>query len=573
MKKDFDIDWSTFAGQTGKDLRNSDNRQGKAVDSAPTGGTGDRLNLTQNITSALKMTFEEGQNYIILQWTGNAGGANLYGKTSDHAPSLVITTANASATTSYTVRFVDATSGNELKEPVIHEGALIGSSASASDDEKKAFKNDSNTKKYIYVTEGSTSEIANLVSNSESNIITLKFREAETWTYTLNAIYGETLLGTLETGSVFEGDSKYVTARNYYLSESTLVQASFSDRSYNTEIKPTENNYVKTINYTATDKTNVVFFSEAEDIVSLTPITSNYLPERFSGGKGAYAAESDKVITTLQPGKYRLAAHVMGTQSACTFTFKAGEQTVWERTTDSGSFYKGDGNIGDEFTITEATDIVLVAGGGDGSNNKVTNAVDFIYIQKTGESIITATTGEAGWISFSSAYNLTIPEGMRAYTATISGDAVTATEISESVIPANTGVLLRANSGEYTLTVATDATALTEENELEATGVDGKDVAANSYYGLAIVDATNKQVGFAPISAGKVGANKAILPANAAVKGRALPLVVDGQATGIWFVGNDAVSTDGPAYNLAGQRVADGYKGIVIRNGKKFLVK
>ena len=43
--------------------------------------------------------------------------------------------------------------------------------------------------------------------------------------------------------------------------------------------------------------------------------------------------------------------------------------------------------------------------------------------------------------------------------------------------------------------------------------------------------------------------------------------------TGITNVNAAAVAADAPAYNLAGQKVAPSYKGIVIKNGKKFLNK
>ena len=45
-----------------------------------------------------------------------------------------------------------------------------------------------------------------------------------------------------------------------------------------------------------------------------------------------------------------------------------------------------------------------------------------------------------------------------------------------------------------------------------------------------------------------------------------------GTPTGITNV-NAAVAADAPVYNLAGQKVAASYKGIVIKNGKKFLNK
>ena len=32
-------------------------------------------------------------------------------------------------------------------------------------------------------------------------------------------------------------------------------------------------------------------------------------------------------------------------------------------------------------------------------------------------------------------------------------------------------------------------------------------------------------------------------------------------------------NVDAPAYNLAGQRVNDAYKGIVVKNGKKYMNK
>lgn len=46
---------------------------------------------------------------------------------------------------------------------------------------------------------------------------------------------------------------------------------------------------------------------------------------------------------------------------------------------------------------------------------------------------------------------------------------------------------------------------------------------------------------------------------------------VDGTATGIKNV--NAANADAPAYNLAGQRVNANTKGIIIKNGKKYLVK
>ena len=43
--------------------------------------------------------------------------------------------------------------------------------------------------------------------------------------------------------------------------------------------------------------------------------------------------------------------------------------------------------------------------------------------------------------------------------------------------------------------------------------------------------------------------------------------------SGIINVKEDAVKNNGAIYNLAGQRVSKDYKGIVVKNGKKYIVK
>ena len=91
MNKGFSLDYNTFAGQTGTDLRNTSNRSSSSV-TLNTGGSGDRGPLTANVTDFVKAIAENGQDYIIFQWTGNAGGSDLYGKgSSTKAPVLNIT--------------------------------------------------------------------------------------------------------------------------------------------------------------------------------------------------------------------------------------------------------------------------------------------------------------------------------------------------------------------------------------------------------------------------------------------------------------------------------------------------
>ena len=191
----------------------------------------------------------------------------------------------------YTIKYVDGL-GASLKDDVV-SASLVGQEVTASETQlEDIYVND---KKYIYE---SGNNAITLDGNEANNVITLVYRVAQTWSYPLNAVYGEAVLETLATGSVFEGDSKSVTAKHSYLAEGTLVSATFTGKDYNTTVKPTEDNYTQTISYTATETTGVVFFSEAEDIATLTPVTSGYLPERFSGGKVLMLL---KQIRLLQP--------------------------------------------------------------------------------------------------------------------------------------------------------------------------------------------------------------------------------------------------------------------------------
>lgn len=57
------------------------------------------------------------------------------------------------------------------------------------------------------------------------------------------------------------------------------------------------------------------------------------------------------------------------------------------------------------------------------------------------------------------------------------------------------------------------------------------------------------------------------------VKIKSIKRIISSTTTGISKVENLKVAQDGKAFNLAGQQVGKGYKGIVIKNGKKMVLK
>ena len=327
--------------------------------------------LTTDVTAAVQTINEAGQAYIIFQWTNNSGSAHLQGKASENAPVLTITTADASNSTSYTVKFVDA-SGNELKEPTVYPNVIIGDDATASETDMASFYNEDKTIKYMYESGNSTISLA---KDENANIITLVFREAETWSYSVVDNFGK----TLSSGSNLEGETVRVNFPRYILSNTQLYGYSEYSSSKKIfcfkDVTLTENNQVINIDYSeVADKQNILFLAEAEDIEGMTLSTAENSDIRCSNGKCGYnAGTEDLAITTLKPGKYVLSTSVWGNKTT-TFGFKAGENEILS--VDSKGYINDVSS--EEFTIEEPTTIYLAP------TNHAGRGIDFVYIQMTG---------------------------------------------------------------------------------------------------------------------------------------------------------------------------------------------
>ena len=210
---------------------------------------------------------------------------------------------------------------------------------------------------------------------------------------------------------------------------------------------------------------------------------------------------------------------------------------------------------------------------------------------------VDVTVGTTGYATlYYSQYNLQVPDGLTAYTVEVDGNYAILTAISSGLIPAGTGVVLKASetpteSTTYSFTVSSEeATAITS-NALVGTDVTSKiDEDGYVYYILSTDD--DGTVGFYWQS-GTSGeyvtnaAHKASLAVEASsdedeesddssVKG--LTIVFD-DATGILSTAADEAQTIQGIYTLTGVKVADGTDvdalpaGIYIINGKKALIK
>ena len=202
----------------------------------------------------------------------------------------------------------------------------------------------------------------------------------------------------------------------------------------------------------------------------------------------------------------------------------------------------------------------------------------YLY-EKDGEATPTQTVSisSAGMATFCSenALDFTGLTDMYAYIALYNNDKVTYRKVTK--VPARTGVMLRNPNGDATsqeVPVLTGAADDVEGNKFIGTLTEISSLPSvdndNTNY---ILNNGENGVGFYKAAGKKVGAGKAYLqiptPADAKVF---IGFEETGEATGIENV-NRETTTNGRCYNLNGQQVSGNYKGIVIVNGKKTIVK
>lgn len=174
--------------------------------------------------------------------------------------------------------------------------------------------------------------------------------------------------------------------------------------------------------------------------------------------------------------------------------------------------------------------------------------------------------------TFSAPYATVKPEGYTVYTASESDNVMTLTELSDSVIPANVGVLVRGSVSEavdfaYSTTAATSSA----NSVLTATAASEKTVGTDeTIYGLGVASG---ELAFCKVNANTtIGANKAYY-APASGSGSAIRMTFDDGKTTAIISAQAADAAPAATYDLSGRLVKKAAKGIYIQGGKKIIVK
>ena len=264
----------------------------------------------------------------------------------------------------YTVKYMCGTT--EVKPSTTGSGKP-GDPITLSDTEKQNYYTSDNTAGYIYESDDSGSKT---IAADGSTVVTVSFRKAKVMTCKINAMIDGDVADKMTCGD-FEGKTTSVSYHQFILKDGRLYEADVENNEYNLHFVMDGTD--QEIEYRPTSFTNVVYFSEAEDIAGMKWSESANANIRCSFGAGAYNdGEAPVYATTLPAGIYRISAQVWGNTGE-TLKVELGENVLACETTGSRVAYIAD------FTINEETDLMIPV---CGNSSKM---LDWIFVQKIGD--------------------------------------------------------------------------------------------------------------------------------------------------------------------------------------------
>lgn len=456
----------------------------------------------------------------------------------------------------YTIKYVDESS-NELK--TVTRSSTVGSNVTATADDMKTFYSSDKSEKYVY--KSGNNEIK-LAEDEASNVITLTFSKYTKFGYTINAKENGTDLGEVAKGETYS-DGADIAISKFYQINNKWYETTTSP--YYINIKPENNSATIEVK-----KSDITYFAETENLGNNTGKVSdkNMSNGAYSAIKGGETAE----LCKLPMGEYKVIIYLKanGNRSAIirdVDNSDNGTNTLCSLPINRSSAAK---EYSTTLTLYKTTKIGL-SGYTTSTGTNQSADLDYIYIQRTGDATETATISEAGFATYATTNNVVVPEDENVKVMTVKVNAEgTAIELNEvkagTVIPAGTGILVKAPAGNCDFVVTSDkGKELTSNNLVAATSDVTSD--GTKYFALTKI---GEKVGFALVEKDVViPAGKAYLEVAKATAAKFFGL--DGEATGINSV--KTAKADGAYYTLEGVKTTKPVKGLYIHNGKKIVVK
>ncbi len=342
--------------------------------------------LTKDLLSLSNVSLTGTTDYTTIA-TGFKRGASHSNTHYEYLKSLTVTeTTQDLDTATYTIKYV--CDNTEIQDSTEATG-VVGNTPSIDTSNLEI-----DGTRYIYV-----SDDASAISADDDTVITITYRVADTFDATLTSSVDGSIIASQE--DLVEGDSTtlyypaYVIVDNVaYASSSTGNSSHYYgiDLDYDTQTSE--------ITYSETNYSNVVYYSEAENIDGMTVRSDT---ARMAGGAGAYAT-SGATVTTLPAGTYVLLTATRSQSSSDTSSlavFTAGEDTITfddGASTGATSYGYLQSYVSDEFTVDDDTVITVKSGSGNANVDyiliaEVTPAITNVEVTTTTLAAETALTG------------------------------------------------------------------------------------------------------------------------------------------------------------------------------------
>lgn len=537
------------------------------------------VDLTSHIQS---LTTKSAGDYVYLGIDISDWAADItigaYGN--DYAPKMEIAYTTA---TLYTATFTET---NSLSPEV-----TIYSDAGMTSPVTNGTLENGTTYYYKAVLYGYNDVTGNFTVSSTDPSINFAMTAKETYNYSLKY-----KLGTADAVEQASG-TKYVdeTVTLYYpicrqdASSNYYVVSKNNSAPYFGVVISSSNSDV-TINYTLDE--DIVYYSESENMDG-TRYSVGQVPSLASNGT-AYcsAASSDSYQVTnwegLAAGNYDIEVG-MGSRG---YSVSPAPQLKSGAEAEATATLKEISLGASSHTVKEYKNQPIAAGDqlyfyNDNSPNASKWALDYVILRRIPASV-SATITPTGYATFSSPYALDFSNAITNlekvyYASAVAKGSVTMTELTQKV-PAETGLFLKGTpNATVTIPVVASGAAINGTNYLKpntASTSIAASTAGTYHYVFAYTTSDNSNPGFYNLaSALTLGAGKAYLETNTDIKpttqAKVSFLFTDGEVTGISNVNADnslnVNANAGKMYNAAGQLVNEGYKGIVIMNGKKVV--
>ncbi len=400
-------------------------------------------------------------------------------------------------------------------------------------------------------------------SNIKSEISTLEVNGVGTY-LTLNA--PEVSISFKQNGD------NYIPVYNFSSDQSSVTGTPNVTYSYEinsskgtaTSYEATEKGTLKVIvsaeGYTSAEKTVVInnilfkrsYYYDFSTLTSHSETTVGSQTKYNSIGCQAYSLESDAFENITLNGMSQLWAITAGKTLGLMSRVGKGSVT-YTGSFPEGSFFVGDNNV---------------------STTNVLSYSQYGFVKELSVYIplVTVSVSEAGFATYATTNNVVVPEDENVKVMTVKVNAEgTAVELNDvaagKVIPANTGILVKAAQGDYNFVVTSKEGTKLENNNLVAATTDVTSK-GDKFFALTKL---GEKVGFALVANGVViPAGKAYLSIPRAASGAKF-FGLDGEATGINSV--KTANADGAYYTLEGVKTTKPVKGLYIHNGKKIIVK